>query len=42
MYMDDNKLFAKNEKDLETLIKTIRIYSPELERNFVLKNVLGS
>ena len=27
MYMDDIKLFAKNEKELETLIHTIRIYS---------------
>ena len=25
--MDDIKLFAKNEKELETLIHTIRIYS---------------
>ena len=27
MYMDDIKLFAKNEKELETLIQTIKIYS---------------
>ena len=27
MYMDVIKLFAKNEKDLETLIHTVRIYS---------------
>ena len=27
MYMDNIKLFAKNEKELETLIQTIRIYS---------------
>ena len=27
MYMDDIKLFAKNEKELETLIHAIRIYS---------------
>ena len=27
MYMDDIKLFTKNEKDLETLIHTIRIQS---------------
>ncbi len=26
MYMDDIKLFAKNEKELEALIKTVRIY----------------
>ncbi len=27
MYMDDIKLFVKNEKELETLIHAIRIYS---------------
>ena len=27
MYMDGIKLFAKNEKELETLIHTVRIYS---------------
>ena len=27
MYMDDIKLFAKNEKELEALIHTVRIYS---------------
>ena len=27
MYMDDIKLFAKIEKELETLIHTVRIYS---------------
>ena len=27
MYMDNIKLFAKNAKELETLIETIRIYS---------------
>ena len=26
MYVDDIKLFAKNEKDFETLIQTLRIY----------------
>ena len=26
MYMDDIKLFAKNEKELETLIHAVRIY----------------
>ena len=29
--MDDIKPFAKNEKELETLIHTVRIYSRELE-----------
>ena len=27
MYMEDIKLFAKNEKELESLIQTVRIYS---------------
>ena len=30
MYMDDIKIFAKNEKVLEILIQTIRIYSQEI------------
>ena len=30
MYIDDIKLFAKNEKELETLIQTIRIYSQDI------------
>ena len=30
MYMDDIKLFAKNEKELETLINTVRIYSQDI------------
>ena len=29
MYMDDIKLFAKNEKELETLIQAVRIYSDD-------------
>ena len=31
MYMDDMKLFAKNEKELETLIHIVRIYSQGVE-----------
>ena len=27
MYMGEIKLFAKNEKEMKTLIKTIRLYS---------------
>ena len=34
MYMDDIKLFAKNEKELETLIQTIRIYSQDIGMEF--------
>ena len=29
-YMDDIKLFAKNEKELETLIRAVRIYSQDI------------
>ena len=34
MYMDDIKLFAKNEKELETLIYAVRIYSQDLGMEF--------
>ena len=34
MYMDDIKLFAKNEKELETLIHTVRIYSRDRGMEF--------
>ena len=34
MYMDGIKLFAKNEKELETLIHTVRIYSQNIEKEF--------
>ena len=33
-YMDDVKLFAKNEKELETLIHTIRIHSQDIGMEF--------
>ena len=32
--MDDIKLFAKNEKELETLIHTVRIYSRDIGMEF--------
>ena len=32
--MDDIKLFAKNEKELETLIHTVRIYSQDIRMEF--------
>ena len=32
--MDDTKLFAKNEKVLESLIQTIRIYSQDVGMEF--------
>ena len=34
MYMDDIKKFAKNEKELETLVQTIRIYSQDIGMEF--------
>ena len=34
MYMDDIKQFAKIEKELETLTRTIRIYSEDIEMEF--------
>ena len=34
MYMGDIKLFAKNEKQLETLIHKIRIYSQDIGMEF--------
>ena len=34
MYMDVIKLFAKNEKELETLIHTVRIYSQDIKMEF--------
>ena len=34
MYMDDIKLFAKNEKELETQIQTVRIYSQDIGMEF--------
>ena len=33
VYMDDIKLFAKNEKDQETLIQAMRIYSQNIGMN---------
>ena len=34
MYMDDIKLFAKKEKELETLIHVVRIYSQDIGMEF--------
>ena len=33
-YMDDMKLFAKNEKELKTLIRAVRIYSQDIGIKF--------
>ena len=37
MYMDDIKLFAKSEKELETLIHAVRIYSQDIGMEFGLE-----
>ena len=42
MYMDDIKLFAKNEKELETLIHIVRIYSQDIGMEFGIENALCS
>ena len=34
MYMEDIKLFAKKEKEQETLIHTVRIYSQDIGMEF--------
>ena len=34
IYMDDIKLFAKNEKELETLIQAVRIYKEDIGMDF--------
>ena len=34
MYVNDVKLFAKNEKDLESLIRTIKIYNQDIAMEF--------
>ena len=34
MYMDDIKLFAKDEKELKPLIQTVRIYSQDIGMEF--------
>ena len=39
MSMDNIELFAKNEKELETLIHTVRIYSQDIGMEFCIKNV---
>ena len=37
MYVDDIKLFDKNEKGLETLIQAVRIYSDDIGMEFVIE-----
>ena len=37
MYMDDIRLFAKDEKELETLIHAVRIYNQEIGMEFSIE-----
>ena len=39
MYMDDVKLFAKNEKELETQIHSVRIYRQDIGMELGIENV---
>ena len=40
MNMDNNKLFAKNEKELKTLIQTVKIYCQDIGMEFGKENAL--
>ena len=37
MYMDDIKLFAKNVKELETVIETVKIYNQDISMEYSIK-----
>ena len=37
MFISDKKIFAKNEKKLETLIQTVRIYSQDIGMEYFLE-----
>ena len=37
--MDDIKVFAKNGKELETLIQTIKMYTQDVSIEFGIENV---
>ena len=39
MYADDIELFAKNEKELKTLIRAVRIYNQDIGMEFSIENV---
>ena len=38
MYRDDIKLFDKNEKEIESLIQEVRIYSQDIGMEFSIEN----
>ena len=40
-YMDDVKLYAKNEQDIDSVIHLTRIYSEDIAMSFRLENVAG-
>ena len=40
MYMNDIKLFVKNEKELETLIQTVRIYNHDIRMESGIKKCI--
>ena len=39
MYVNDIKLFAKNERELETSIHAVRIYSQDIGMEFVIEKM---
>ena len=39
MYMDDIKIFTKSEKELETVIHTIKIYSQDIGMEYVIEKM---
>ena len=41
MYVDDIKIFTKNEKELTTLMQTIRIYSQDIRMELDIENYAG-
>ena len=39
LYIDDLKLYCKSEKELDSLIQTVRIFSTDIQMVLVLTNV---
>ena len=39
IYMDDIKLFSKSEKELETLIQAVKIYSQDIGMEFDMRYI---
>ena len=37
LFMDDLKLFAKNEKEIDSLVQTVRIFSDDIGMKFGLE-----